>query len=104
MVACSVGIGMVGERVRLLRHNKGLSLDEFAVSIGVSKSTLWSIEQGRSLSPTVNVFIRIATRHNVSLDWLLLGFQGVDSLSLIASRLSAGDRARLTRIAEVLHG
>jgi transcriptional regulator with XRE-family HTH domain len=36
------------ERLRRLREARGLSLQQFADAVGLSKSHLWEIEQGRT--------------------------------------------------------
>lgn len=93
-----------GRRVRAIRLAHGLSLEKFAASISVSKSTLWGLEQGRGKAPTVSMFIRISLAYCVSLDHLLLGIDGRSGLQMLSARLSKEDQARLIRIAEVLHG
>ena len=56
---------IVGENIKSLRDEKGLSLDKLAILTGVSKSMLGQIERGES-SPSVNVLWKIANGLKVS--------------------------------------
>lgn len=49
-----------GRRLKMIRQNKNLSLDEASQQTGVSKPMLGQIERGRSF-PTVNTLWKIAT-------------------------------------------
>lgn len=60
----------VGERLRGIRQNQGISLDEAAKRTGVSKPALAQVERGTS-SPTVNTLWKIATGLKVPLSYLL---------------------------------
>lgn len=60
----------VGERLHMIRQNKGLSLDEVAKLTGVSKPALAQIERGTT-SPTVNTLWKISNGVNVPLSYLL---------------------------------
>jgi transcriptional regulator with XRE-family HTH domain len=59
------------ERVRLLRHQRGWSLERFSTLCGVSRSMLSQIERGDT-NPTVAVALAIATALGVSLDTLVM--------------------------------
>ncbi|MFL6197762.1 MAG: helix-turn-helix domain-containing protein [Thermoanaerobaculia bacterium] len=49
-----------GERLRRLRAEKGLSLDELASRTGISKAYLWKLEKKPDANPSVEVAQRIA--------------------------------------------
>lgn len=61
---------MNGKKVRQLRTDKGLTLDQLAVLAKVSKSHLSDIENGIA-NPTVPVAIRIAKALRVKLEDLI---------------------------------
>lgn len=49
-----------GERIKWLRENENLSLQQVADCIGVTKPHLWELEQGKSSNPCLNTIRRIA--------------------------------------------
>ena len=59
-----------GRRVRLLRKERGFSLRQFALTTGIDKSFLSSIELGRK-SPTLDTIERIAGGLDVTLSYLM---------------------------------
>lgn len=61
---------MIGNNLKQLRKEKGLSLEALAKLANVSKAHVWSIEQDRS-SPTIDVTYKIAKALNVSIDLLI---------------------------------
>ncbi|WP_461832559.1 helix-turn-helix domain-containing protein [Aquifex sp.] len=62
----------VGERIRKVREEKGLSVDEFAKAIGISPKKLEEFEKGIS-RPCDATLVFIAKRFNVDYRWLALG-------------------------------
>ena len=60
----------VGERLKFIRQNKGLSLDEVSKLTEVSKPALAQIERGSS-SPTINTLWKISNGLQVPLSYLL---------------------------------
>lgn len=58
-----------GERIREVRKNAGCSQKEFCALLDIPQSTLSAYETDR-MQPTVASLINIATKFNVSLDWL----------------------------------
>ncbi|MCC7103700.1 MAG: cupin domain-containing protein [Chloroflexi bacterium] len=60
----------LGERIRLRRLQRRLSLDELALRSGVSRSMISSVERGKKV-PTVVVLSRIATALDASIARLL---------------------------------
>jgi len=61
-----------GERVREVRKNLGLTLDKFGERIGIKKSALSSIENGRSNLTDANIKA-ICREFNVDYIWLTTG-------------------------------
>jgi transcriptional regulator with XRE-family HTH domain len=60
----------MGERLRLARRARGLSLRELAQRVGVSASLISQVETGRA-NPSVSTLYAIAAELDVSLDELL---------------------------------
>jgi transcriptional regulator with XRE-family HTH domain len=61
-----------GERVILFRKDKKLSQQELADIIGVSRGYIGDIERNRS-EPSSNFLTLLASKLNISVDWLLTG-------------------------------
>lgn len=64
--------GSVGARLRLVRDERGLSLEELAERAGVSKSFLWEVEHDRS-GISGERLLKVANVLGASLDYLLRG-------------------------------
>jgi len=62
----------IGERIKIIRNNLGLTLDEFGEKIGLKKATLSKIENNLSGS-TEQTIILICKEYNVNREWLLSG-------------------------------
>lgn len=58
-----------GERIRLIRKKAKCSQKEFGSMLNIPQSTLSAYETDR-MQPTVASLVNIATKFNVSLDWL----------------------------------
>lgn len=64
--------GSVGERLRFVREERGLSVEELADRAGVSKSFLWEVERDRS-GISGEKLLKVANVLGASLDYLLRG-------------------------------
>jgi transcriptional regulator with XRE-family HTH domain len=80
----------VGDALRRLRSERGLSLEKLAKASGVSRAMLGQIELGQS-TPTINVVWKIARALGVPFS-ALLGQQGSSTLTVMPAA-----RARLLR-------
>ncbi|MGY4630221.1 helix-turn-helix domain-containing protein [Bradyrhizobium sp. USDA 4486] len=60
----------LGSRVKRLRTQAGLTLEEFAAQSGVSRAMLSKVERGEK-SPTLAIIVRIAKGLNVSMSTLM---------------------------------
>jgi len=60
----------LGERIKLLRKEQGITQDQLAEYINVSRSSVNGYEND-GVEPSLNVLVKIADRFNVSLDYLL---------------------------------
>lgn len=63
-------VATIARRMRELREERGLSLQEVADRAGLAKSHVWEIERGRSANPTIATTVGIARALGVSLDHL----------------------------------
>ena len=84
-----------GERIRTVRKNAGCSQKEFCSFLDIPQSTLSAYETDR-MQPTVATLVHIATKFNVSLDWLC----GIDKLhtSTYLDNKSIGLRIKALRL------
>jgi len=67
---------MVGERIKNLREEKGLTREEFAKRIGIPASRLEEIEEGK-LEPCEATLVYISKLFDVDYWWLKEGRQPV---------------------------
>jgi transcriptional regulator with XRE-family HTH domain len=85
---------VVGENLRRLRTQRGLSLEKLAQQSGVSRAMLGQIELGQS-APTINVLWKVASGLGVTFSALLTSQQRSGPLVLRASHarlLTSSDR------------
>ena len=59
-----------GQRIKKLRNDKGLSMQELADKLGVTKSSINMWENSSSI-PKNNILISLSKMFNVSIDYLL---------------------------------
>ena len=85
-------VAEVGGRVKRLRIQAGLTLDEFAAQSGVSRAMLSKVERGEK-SPTLAIIVRIAKGLNVSMSALMGAEPDPAQVAVIrrASRLAFKD-------------
>lgn len=104
-------IHAIGARIRTIRHSRGITQDELASQIGVSRSAVAQWETGRAGQVTANL-TRIADILGVSVEYLLHGddrqaamqAQQGDELALLRLYRACGpeDRQILLRTARRL--
>lgn len=61
----------IGKRIKTVRAEKEMSLDDIAVEIGVAKSTIQRYENGKIQTPKLPVLHAIANALNVNPAWLI---------------------------------
>ncbi|MBF0311615.1 MAG: helix-turn-helix transcriptional regulator [Magnetococcales bacterium] len=61
----------LGEKIRLLRKEKKLTLEQIGALTGSSKSYLWELEQGRIPTPSAEKLQRIAQALDVTASFLV---------------------------------
>lgn len=64
-------MAMIGEKIRVLRLGRGLSVSELAKRSGVSKSYISNIERGVQKNPSYIVMSKLATSLHVPLEDLI---------------------------------
>ena len=65
MVKLSKGvISLTNNRIQIIREHSGLTLDEFAKSIKIGRTTLYNYESGKNPIPS-DVIIRISITYNI---------------------------------------
>lgn len=63
--------GGLGQRLRDLREQRGMSLQALATASGVTKTYLWSLERGKHSNPTVAVAKSLASALGVTAESML---------------------------------
>jgi len=62
----------INKRIKTLVKRSGLTLQDFAAKVGISKTTLVSYQRGAT-SPPAKVLQRLCERFGVNPEWLLMG-------------------------------
>jgi len=65
-------MGKIGTRLRSIRENMGMSLNDFSSNLGISTSTLFRYEKGDGF-PDSELLAMLCENHNINPAWLLLG-------------------------------
>ncbi|WLR49009.1 helix-turn-helix transcriptional regulator [Halobacillus litoralis] len=68
----------IGEKIRVLRVGKGMSVNEFAKKSGVSKSYISNIERDVQKNPSLIIMGKLAKTLDVPLEELLTHKYGED--------------------------
>jgi transcriptional regulator with XRE-family HTH domain len=79
----------VGKRIAELREKRGLTLSQLAKLVGMSKSALWAIEQGK-VSPTISTLWKIANALGVTFGVEVRLIERRDGKEAYIMRLGAG--------------
>ena len=66
-----------GEKLKLLRYEKGLTQDDMGYLLNVTKSCISCYENG-SRQPSLDILVQVATYFRVSIDFLI-GMDSCDS-------------------------
>jgi transcriptional regulator with XRE-family HTH domain len=61
----------LGEKIKLLRKEKGLTLDELATKAESSKSYIWELENRADFSPSAQKLAKVAEALGVTLSYFL---------------------------------
>lgn len=58
-------------KLTILRANKGISLQDVANGVGVSKTHIWQLEKGITVNPTLDLITKLANFYNKSVQFLI---------------------------------
>lgn len=72
----------IGGRIRFMRKQRGMTLDQLAETTGLTKSYLSKIERGISV-PSISTALKVAASFEVSVGQLLGEEQGDESLCIV---------------------
>lgn len=102
----NITLDLIGERMRRVRTDQGLTLRAVAESAGVSPGTVQKIEAGR-LVPSIQVFMRVATALGRRASYFLGDEDGAVEMRVVrrggARAMPTRSRMRICAIAEALH-
>lgn len=68
---------MIGEKIKMLRVNKGLTLDELAKKVASTKSYIWEIENKPNIRPSADLVYKISVALEVTMEELM-GKESID--------------------------
>lgn len=71
---------MLANQIMILRKASGMSQSQLAKQLNVGPRAVGMYEQGRR-TPAIDILIRMATRFNMSLDYLVTGRETVKSIT-----------------------
>lgn len=71
---------MIGQRIKKIRKQKGLSLTELATLANISKSYLSNIERNLNKNPSIHFLVKLSKPLDVSIEYLLTGIEDEDNL------------------------
>lgn len=96
---------LLGEKIRALRKQKKLSLEQLAVLTDSSKSYIWELENKDEPNPSAEKIARIAAELEVTTEFLLSGSVGAPDETVIDEaffrkykRMSEFDKKKIRRI------
>lgn len=73
---------MIGDRVKVLRQEKKMSLTELADKAGVAKSYLSSLERNLQSNPSIQFLEKISAVLGVSIDYFILDHPNTEQLDI----------------------
>lgn len=97
----------LGEKIRMLRKEKGLSIEKLGEITDTSKSYIWEIENRDSSNPTADKLAKISEALGVTTDYLT---NDIDTLTIDVlreaffrklTRLSEDDQVKIGQIIDV---
>jgi XRE family transcriptional regulator, master regulator for biofilm formation len=86
---------MVGQRIKYLREQKGLTINELSFLSNVSKSYISSIERGLQKNPSIKVLMKISLTLDTSLENIISspqkgGMLGEEWIELLEEAINQG--------------
>ncbi|MGN0255376.1 MAG: DUF3955 domain-containing protein [Chordicoccus sp.] len=96
-----------GEQIRTIRKENGLTQEQFAVKLDVTRQAVSNWENERNL-PDIEMLIRISRTFNVSLDRLILGEDRENEMNNMTEKLiedgSETRRAKMNLVSTAIGG
>lgn len=74
----------LGQRIKALRMEKGVSLQTVADAVGASKPHIWELERGTSKNPSLDLMTKLAKYFGVSIDYLANIEDGNENMAIQA--------------------
>lgn len=81
-----------GDRLRRLRTQKGLSLDELAAATGISKAYLWKLERKPDVNPSIEIAQKLAEALGTTVGTLVPSADSKAQMPEIPESLSAAKK------------
>lgn len=69
---------LMGERIKKLRIEKGLSLRKLADRVNVTPGCLWSIEKGNVKNPSTEMLLALASELDTTFNYLYYGDKSIN--------------------------
>lgn len=89
---------MLGDRIKLLRNEQGITQEQLADYLNLSRSSVNNYEND-GVEPSLSVLVKIADRFNISLDYLLERTDEKYNLNL----LDANARELILKLCDVVN-
>lgn len=87
----------IGERIRKVRHNQGLTQKAFADSLGIAQGYLSSIESGKKV-PSDTLMIALSHLYRIDEGWLASGEGGLHAAETVPPQASEERTPLLKRV------
>lgn len=85
----------VGEKIKLRRTMKGMTLEELGKSVGLSRGTIWKYEQNKTERLNTDIVYRLCNVLGCSPQWLM-GFEEWDNyVETLVEAISADEQFKL---------
>ena len=94
-------LSLLGQRIKLERKTRRLTLEVLSERIGISRNFLWEIESGRK-TPALNTLYNMSKELNVSIDYLM-GLTD-EKERLTETKSSKAREEKISQILELLSG
>lgn len=97
----------LGEKIKMLRKQKGLSIEKLGEISGTSKSYIWEIENRNSSNPTADKLAKISEALGVTTDYLMNDTQSLtievlrEAFFRKLSQLNEDDQMKIGQLIDV---
>lgn len=77
----------LGENLKRIREDRGLSQDELAERCGISKSQISKLEVGRQKNPELETVVALSTALGISIEELVFGAEGPNGMKYMLNAI-----------------